>query len=408
LKSLEQSIMSIVSFIVFSEDDDVAEALGKLLDSASKARVASTVTSEADLAATVKRESQSVLLADLGYAPHVTLDRLAQCTLPQGGLVVCGPREDSEVILRAMKNGAREFLPSSPSEAEIAEMVENLSGTIQQGTGEASEASVIAVIGAKGGVGATLVTCQLAANLQAVGRRAAVVDLNLPLGDVALHFDLTPTYTLADVAKASGEIDEALVGDLLQKHTKSGVEVLAGPSRVEDAELILESHVDAVLQKLRGRLDHIVMDVSRSWSSTCVRALEQADMIVIVALQDVPSLNHARAQRDLLVRLGVNPRKIRTVINRHGKDAGVSQEDLVRFLGAQPDFCIPNDYATSIVSVNEGRPISDVAPDSAIADAFKALALRSFEWMGLPVPESSRDEKSGLRRKLNKYFGKKK
>ena len=79
--------------------------------------------------------------------------------------------------------------------------------------------------------------------------------------------------------------------DLLQTHTKSGVEVLAAPSRVEDAELIDETHVEAVLDQLRARFERVVIDVSRSWSPTSVRALDQADIIILVALQDVPSLN---------------------------------------------------------------------------------------------------------------------
>ncbi|MBW2424140.1 MAG: AAA family ATPase [Deltaproteobacteria bacterium] len=399
--------MSEVSFVVFAEAEEIAEALQQLLEHTGKARVTATVTSEDAIEKVLERERPAALLVDLGHAPHVTLDRIAELTKPSGGFVVCGPRDDSEVILRAFKQGAREFLSSSPDEAEVAEVVEKLSHEVRSVATEATEAPVIAVMGAKGGVGATLVACQVASGLQLIGRRTAVVDLNFPLGDVALHFDLDPTYTLSDVVNASDQIDEALVGDLLQKHAKTGVEILAGPSRVEDAELIQESHVDAVLHQLRARFDRVVIDVSRCWNPTSVRALDQADIILLVALQDVPSLNHARAHRDLLLRLGVSPSRIRTVINRYTKDAGVSDEDLARFLGSSPDFCIPNDYATSILSVNEGRPISDVAPGSAIDTAFRALSSRSFEWLGLPCPDEATDKKNRWGQSLFRRFGKK-
>jgi pilus assembly protein CpaE len=396
-----------VSFVVFAESEEVAEALQKLLELTGEARVAATVTSEDAIEKALERHQPTALLVDLGHAPHVMLDRIAELKTPRGGLVFAGPRVDSEVILRAFKQGAREFLSSSPDEAEVAEVVEKLAHDLRSVAAETAEAPVIAVMGAKGGVGATLVACQVAASLQLVGRRTAVVDLNFPLGDVALHFDLDPTYTLSDVVNASDEIDEALVGDLLQAHTKSGVEILAGPSRVEDAELIHESHVDAVLHQLRTRFDRVVIDVSRSWNPTSVRALDQADIILLVALQDVPSLNHARAHRDLLLRLGVSPSKVRTVINRHTANAGVSDEDLTRFLGASPDFFIPNDYATSILSVNEGRPISDVAPGSAIDTAFRTLSSRSFEWLGLPCPDEASEKKKRWGKGLFQRFGKK-
>jgi len=386
--------MSSISFVVFAEDEEVGEALRELLEKTGKARVADVVHERLNLAKTLERERPTRLLVDLGYAPHEVLDLLAEQDLPHGGFVVCGSKEDSEIILRALKQGAREFLTPSPTATEVTELVEKFSREAAAVPSQPDEGLVIAVMGAKGGVGGTLVTCQLAAHLQKMGRRTAALDLNFPLGDVALHFDLTPTYTLADIVDASDEIDGTLVADLLDKHTKSGVEVLAAPSRVEDAERVDESHVDAVLQQLRTRFDRIVVDVSRSWGPTSVRALEQADLIILVALQDVPSLNHARAHRDLLVRLGTKPRMIRTVINRNAKDAAVSDEDLARFLGATPDFYIPNDYRTSILSVNEGRPISDVAPGSAIDDAFQTLASRSSEWLGLPAAPEETQKRS--------------
>ena len=86
----------------------------------------------------------------------------------------------------------------------------------------------------------------------------------------------------------------------------------------------------------------------------------------------------------------MNPARVRTIINRYSSTAGVSDEDLARFLGASPDFCVPNDYATAITSVNEGRPTSDVGPGSSIDDAFRELARHSFEWLGLPAPEAQK------------------
>ena len=103
----------------------------------------------------------------------------------------------------------------------------------------------------------------------------------------------------------------------------------------------------------------------------------------------------------------MSPSKIRTVINRHTTNAGVSDEDVTRFLGASPDFCIPNDYASSILSVNEGRPISDVAPRSAIDTAFRTLASRSFEWLGLPSPDEASGKKNRWGKSLFGRFGKK-
>ena len=79
----------------------------------------------------------------------------------------------------------------------------------------AHPARVVAVMGAKGGVGSTVVACQLAASLRARGARTALVDLNLPLGDVALYFDVQPTYTLANIARESDRLDATYLRTLL-------------------------------------------------------------------------------------------------------------------------------------------------------------------------------------------------
>ncbi len=383
--------MSDVFFVVFSEDETCPEALKKLLEMNARARVSACVTDEEQLEAVIARERPYALLVDLGRAPHVMLDRLTRISAPPGGVIVCGPKNDSAVILRALKQGIREFLSDTPTGAEISEVVDRLAAELKSAA-TAGQASVIAVVGAKGGVGATMVACQVAANLQLAGQRTVVVDLNLPMGDVALHFDLHPTYTLSDAIHAPDQIDGTFVAGLLQKHRPTGLEILAAPDRVEDTELIEEPLVEAVMAQLRTRFDRVVVDVSRSWSPISVKVLEMADTILIVTLKDVPALKHARAHRDLMLRLGVSPSRIRTVINRHETNAGVSDPDVARFLGASPDFCLPNDYATAIHSVNDGRPITDIASGSEIDSAFRTLTSRSFEWLGLEPPAAFQND----------------
>jgi pilus assembly protein CpaE len=262
---------------------------------------------------------------------------------------------------------------------------------------EQQESGVIAVMGAKGGVGATLAACQLACSLQQAGRRTAILDLNIPLGDVAIYFDVQPTYSLADIAGRGVKIDATLVGELLHRHESTGVEVLAAPPRVEQAELVKDSHVEALIGQLRERFDWIVIDVSRRWSAIDTRAIDLADHFILVTLQDVPSLNHARVHRDLLVRLGVDSENVHTIVNRESKGAAVSNEDMAKFLGTTPDFSLPNDYATSVTCANEGRPVADVAPGSPIEGAFTELASMVHVWHGLPAIISEKPKGFGVR-----------
>ena len=242
-------------------------------------------------------------------------------------------------------------------------------------------------MGTKGGVGATVLACQLAASLQEVGGRAVLVDLNYPLGDVALHFDVEPTYTLADLARAEQELDATYLRTILKGH-ESGVQILAAPTLMEDAESIRGVHVERVLPILRSEFDWVIVDVSRSWNEASIQALTLADQILLVTLFDVPTLNHARQHKKLLEGLALDGSRAHTVGNRYSKGDSVTVGDFKRVLGSEPDALIPNDYATTAESVNQGRPIGQVARGSAIHKAYRQLALDVYAWCGVDAPQT--------------------
>jgi len=384
-----------LSFIVFSEESDVGASLAKALEASGHAELRSIASDASELADAVRKHGPDALLVDLGHAPHGVLDLLDRLPAPRPLLVVCGPEDQSDVILRALKQGAREFLPASPEQDQVASAVQRL--LLERGASlpRPTRSPLLAVMGAKGGVGATVVACQLAASLQAAGGRVVIVDLNYPLGDVALHFDVKPTYTLADIAPAADRLDASLLRGLLQAH-RSGLQILAAPSRVEEAEVVKEEHVYATLEILRQEFDWVVADVSRSWNEASIRALDLASQILLVTSQDVPTLTHARAHHDLLLRLGHAPEKIHTLINRHSKRDAVSDDDVEQFLGVAPQAKLPNDYAVTATCVNEGRTITEVSAGSALGIAYQRLARQVHAWADRPLPESLNESARGL------------
>jgi pilus assembly protein CpaE len=214
-----------------------------------------------------------------------------------------------------------------------------------------------------------------------------LVDLNYPLGDVALHFDVEPTYTLVDLARAEQELDATYIRTILKGH-ESGVQILAAPTLMEDAESIHDLHVERVLPILRSEFDWVIVDVSRSWNEASIQALTLADQILLVTLFDVPTLNHARQHKKLLEGLALNGSRIHTVGNRYSKGDSVTVADFKRVLGSEPDALIPNDYATTAESVNQGRPLGQVARGSAIHKAYRQLALEAHAWCGVEVPQT--------------------
>ncbi len=350
----------------------------------------------------VRDHRPDLVVADLGDEPDRVLDLLEKLPSPRSRLVVIGPQDRSGPILRAMRMGVREYLDQPPAEEDLRRAVARLASDLGSESDVETPARVVAVMGAKGGVGATVVACQLAAALRRGGARTALVDLNLPLGDVALHYDIQPAYTLANIAREADRLDATYLRTLLQGRP-DGVQILAAPTRAEEAELVRGVHVERALGLLREDFEWVVLDVSRTWSEPTMRALDLADQILLVTLMDVPTLNHTRQHLDLMERLGHTGRRIRLIANRQSRSDVVTEKDVVEFLDRRPDFGLPNDYPTTLAAVNRGLPIAEVAPRSAIARAYAALGHAVHQWCEVEPPE--RASGSGLARAVRGMLG---
>ncbi len=374
------------SFVIYSEEPEFAAEIERQIVASGQARVVAVISDQDQLLETLKSERPDGLFADLGHAPHIVLDLLESLPVRLPLTLVSGPHTESSLILRAMHLGVKHFFPDAPSEVELSSAIVDLVRAESPDLAD-SEGRVVSVMGTKGGVGATVLACQLAASLQEVGGRVALVDLNYPLGDVALHFDVDPRYTLADLARAEEELDATYLRTILKGH-ESGVQILAAPAQMEDAESIRSRHVERVLPILRSEFDWVIVDVSRSWNEASVQALTLSDQVLLVSLFDVPTLNHARQHKKLLEGLALNGLRTRMVGNRHSKGDAVTVSDFKRVLGSEPDALIPNDYATTAESVNQGRPLGQVARGSAIDKAYRQLALDVHAWCGVDVPQT--------------------
>ena len=91
------------------------------------------------------------------------------------------------------------------------------------------------------------------------------------------------------------------------------------------------------------------------------------------------------------------PERVRAIVNRRSGIDAISDKDFTDYLGREANAFIPNDYVNTVNSVNEGRPVSQVAPRSALDQAFRDLASKTHEWCGLEVPQTAVSAVSGVK-----------
>lgn len=382
--------MTQLSFVVATEQSTLVE----LLEQSGRAQVKAVVSEDSDLLSAVARHRPEALLVDLGEEPDGVLALIERIPAPRPLLLVYGP-DDKDVILRAMRLGAREYVP--PGRETKDDMLVALERILRERSPEDSKghlSPLLAVMGAKGGVGATFVACQLAAGLAHRGAKVAMVDGHLRLGDVALYFDLHPRYTITSLASAADGLDAAYLHTVLASH-RCGVQVLAAPERLEDADVISPRHLEQALSILRAESDWVVVDTPREFDERSVHLLDLATSILVVTTSDVPALNHTRLQLDLLQRLGHSPHRVHVVVNRMDRSAPVQGKEIADFLDRKWDVRLPNDYASASACVNEGRPLWELAPKSVLREAMDGLTAAAYAWCERPLPEE-KNERKGL------------
>ncbi len=393
--------MGQLSFLICADSEVSTDAIRHVLEMTGHARVGATIVDPASLAAEVEAHRPDALLGAFCGNPNGMLEAMEQLPAPRPLLVICGPQEDTLLLIRAIRLGVKEFLPPDPDEAQVHAIVERL--VLEQAGSAAAEkqlAPVISVIGANGGIGATTVACQLAATLQR-SASTAIVDLDLSGGDVALHFDVIPRHTVADLSGKVDELDATYLRTLLETH-RTQVQILASPARPEQVDILDPTSFERALEILREDFDWVILDVSRSWRECNLRALDLSDQILLVTGFDVAALHHSRSLMQLFSRLGCADR-LQLVANRRCSANSVDDRDFKEFLERQPDIQLPNDFESAAASIEQGKPVSEIAGNGALDRAFVELAKRVYDWCDVPFPEPT-PRKSRIARLLRKVI----
>ncbi len=297
---------------------------------------------------------------------------------PDCALLAVSSGEDGQLILKAMRAGAKEFLTLPSTQDEILMALRRLGeqkfGSLASG---GRSTRTIAVAGASGGVGCTSIAvnlgCVLASNPE---NTVALVDLDLAIGDADVFLDTIPDYSLIDVTKDISRLDIQMLKRSLTKHP-SGLYLLPRPSALQDAADITGDSLHRVFGLLKATFTHVVLDISKSYTQTDLAALEFANDILMIVQLDLPCLrNVVRLQASFDENENIRD-KFQVVVNRVGLESGqIKLKRAKETIGRDIYFQIPNDYRTMIEVRNNGVPLLEQAPKAPITLAMQELAKR--------------------------------
>ena len=375
--------MAELAVVILATDEEQRSVLQMLVDGTNVAR---TVHSAASLpvAATdpLVRRIQSlatdVLLVDIpseNPTPAIRAIEMLKTEVSSAAIFAIGSMSQPQVIVGAMRAGAREYIERPTTTTALLEAFVRLTAAQRKARSESGHrGKVFTVINAKGGTGATTVAVNTALSLQGSHGGVVLVDL-APLGHAALHLNVKPLFTVADALRNLHRMDTSLLESFMTRHPDA-LHLLAGMSAPAGVEPTT-SEFAALFDMLVGHYRYVVVDASTRLDVATRLVCNLSECVLLVAHTDVASLWSASRVLQYLGESGGRER-VRLVLNRFRKIPGFSESDAEAATGAKLLWKIPNHYFAVSNSIDRGVPVIQ-QNHSEIARSFAGLAAALTE-----------------------------
>ncbi|MGD0294736.1 MAG: AAA family ATPase [Terracidiphilus sp.] len=306
-----------------------------------------------------------VIIIDLDSHPEYALELVESiCANGSATVMVYSVKADSELLVRCMRAGAREFLTLPFAQSTMAEALVRASAR-RPATRLPKKAGgrLLVFLGAKGGDGVTTLACNFAVALaQESGQNTLLIDLDLPLGDAALNLGVVAEYSTINALQNSNRLDTSFLSRLLVKHS-SGVSVLAAPGKFPQYQASNEA-IDRLISVARQDFDNVVIDIGSRLDLMGTSLFKQGSTVYLVIQAGIAGLRNSN--RLISQYFSNADPKLEIVLNRfESRSIGVSEDQITKALTRPAQWKIPNDYnavkrmqTTAVPLALEDSPIS--------------------------------------------------
>ncbi len=328
------------------------------------------------------------------------LEELAEYCDAGTKVVVLGKHNDIVLYRQLMARGVSEYLVAPFGVVDFIQAMSQLFSV----PGAKPLGRVIAVVGAKGGVGASTIAHNLAWSLASVTEMATIIaDFDLAFGTAGLDYNQDPPQGVAEAVFAPDRVDTVLVERLLSKCGEK-LSLLAAPATLDRVLDFSEASFNSLLDAMRASTPWIVLDVPHVWSSWARRILVSADEVIVVATPDLANLRNTKNLIDNVKGARLNDAPSRLVLNGVGmlKRPEIAAAEFAKAVETDPTAVIPHDAKLFGAAANNGQMIAEIEPNGKTAQAFVDLAAT------LAGRADARKPKRGILEPLIAKIGRKK
>ena len=322
-------------------------------------------------------------------------------------IIAVSTKADADSMLVAMRAGCTEFLTSPEDTYANSKAFQHAENQLSLRTSSPQIfGSVLAMLGAKGGVGTTTLGVHLAHYLvHACKKKVLLIDSKAQFGHISIYLGMDGSGChFQEVVTNVNRLDSDLIKAFVGHHT-SGLDLLSSPDFGQTARPMHPDDVAATLEFLRSEYDFVIVDCHDSSDAVTRAAIAAAAEVYLIATPDITALRDLSRHVDDLAHLE-SPGNTRIVINRYSSQFAVSLEEIEKAIRMPVSFSVPNNYIELVRSANLGEPVSAEGKSGFTTELLRwAHALVGISPAQLAVP-SPRSATHRLRRSLEEWLPK--
>jgi len=305
--------------------------------------------------------SPKLLIIDISGSdlPLSDIDNLANVCEPGVTVIAIGERNDCGLFRDLLHHGVADYLVKPVSPALLQRAIANVADDPDAARSNNKLGKLVAVTGARGGVGATMLATNLSWIVaQQRRRRVALVDLDLQFGTVALSLDIEPSHGLREALENPDRIDGLFMDRVMTQHSDR-LFVMSAEESPDETLLLDFGAVELLISQLRSKFHYVVVDLPRNATPSTHQVLECASDLVLVSDFSLAGMRDTMRTASMLPGLNASC-NVTIVVNRAGehKSGEMPKSEFEKGIGRKVDFILPFDAKTVATATNFGQPVA--------------------------------------------------
>ena len=379
-----------IRVLIIDDLIETAQTVRKWLSTVPDLRVVNIATSAHEGIEMATRYRPDIILMDI-YMPDMdglTAAHMLSLQVP-AQIILMSVEDSRDLMQQALDVGARGFLVKPLRADEVLRTIRRvvqLPGPTWGNSGEHAPPRatttphghhMIAVCGAKGGVGRSLIATNLAVALAEIAGKVLLIDGNLQSGDdhILLHMDhLTNSI---EMLREPDDMDIETLHHIAPEHV-SGIRLLRAPNDVDAARDFDRKNMNAILVEVREHFDITIVDADVAFTEPNEAILANADKLLIVTTPEITAINRTKMLMEALRRRDIPGEHCWLVGNRMDGGYQITPKRVEQSLGWRFAAQLPDDVHTVINAINRGVPFVTLHRRAPIARAIHELAKRLY------------------------------